>query len=438
MTASLIVWTITALIVTAALTQEWWEPRLKSKGVRVPPLPLRWWLLGYPGTALRIWSTWRPFAHQTGLSIARRPGARMVGRDLLVHGEAVRPRPPRMGWPMPTRTGLTVRVIMHPGQTPAPYAAAARAMAHAWRVHSVRVTTPRRGHILITAVTVDPLTGKAPAPQSSGLLTDLQIGRNEDGEPWVIDLRTCPHWLITGATQSGKSTCLTALVASLARQPVALVGIDLKGGLELGPVSARFSGLATSREGAVDLLRTVMEEIVRRADTCRTAGVKSVWDLAVPPPPLVLLVDELAELYLSDGTRADRDTAEQAGTLLLRVVQLGAGVGVHAVVAGQRVGSDIGPRVTALRAQLGGRIAHRGDAGSVEMTLGDLSPDAVVAAQSIAHGDRGIAIVADGAGWMRVRSRLVTPEEIREIRRIPPVPLATPETPGSTQKGTHP
>jgi predicted AAA+ superfamily ATPase len=47
-----------------------------------------------------------------------------------------------------------------------------------------------------------------------------------------------PHWLIVGATRSGKSTLIHAIVVRLADQGVALVGIDLKGGLELAGVPA--------------------------------------------------------------------------------------------------------------------------------------------------------------------------------------------------------
>lgn len=76
------------------------------------------------------------------------------------------------------------------------------------------------------------------------------------------------------------------------------------------------------------------------------------------PVPIVVIVDEIAELFLIAG-RSEKDEAQAAATALVRLAQLGAALGVYLVVAGQRVGSDLGPGVTALRAQLGGRVCHR-------------------------------------------------------------------------------
>ncbi|MFK4068095.1 FtsK/SpoIIIE domain-containing protein [Streptomyces sp. NPDC029674] len=426
MPASLTVWILSALLLLGVMTQSWWEPRLQARGINIRTWPWRWWMLGYPRTVLRIWWTWRQLAMLNGLSVSRRPNQRVMGRDLVVQGQALRPKAPRLGWPVPTRNGVIVRVLMHPGQTPAPYLSAAGAVEHAWRVHAVRVRSPRRGQILITATANDPLTGKGSAkrPETLALLS-ADVGHTEDGPSWVIDLRKVPHWLITGATQSGKSSLLAALVRSLSRQPVALVGIDCKGGMELGLFGRRFSKLAIDRKRALVVLASMVEEIEHRMRVCRAAGVRSIWALPEErrPIPIVVIVDELAELYLHDGSRESRDEAEQCGTLLLRLAQLGAALGVHLVAAGQRVGSDLGPRVTALRAQLGGRVAHRAhDEASAEMTLGDLNPDAVVIAQTISEEEQGVAVVTTGGRWMRARSHLISMADVAEIAVVPGPP----------------
>ncbi|MFE0130326.1 FtsK/SpoIIIE domain-containing protein [Streptomyces sp. NPDC059037] len=442
MPGSLIVWILSALLILGVLTQSWWEPRLAARGLDVQALPLRWWLTGYPRIAVRMRWTWRRLAMLNGLSVSYRANQRMLGRDMFVQGQALRPKPPRLSWPMPTKSGgLRVRIMLHPGQTPAPYYAAARAMEHTWRVHGVRVTSPRRGQVLITVTAIDPLTGKAPVRTGPSELLAAAVGRVEEGEPWVVDFRRVPHWLVTGATQSGKSSLLAALVLALSPQPVALVGIDCKGGMELGLFGRRLATLATDRTQALAVLSAVLTEIQDRMHTCRTAGVRSIWDLpdAQRPVPMVVIVDELAELYLTDGSRESRDEAEQCGTLLLRLAQLGAALGVYLVAAGQRVGSDLGPRVTALRAQLGGRIAHRAhDEASAEMTLGDINPDAVIVAQTITEDEKGVAVFATGGRWTRARSHLVTTSDVAAITATnpPPDPFRSgPPTVGPAEKG---
>ncbi|MGV9315592.1 FtsK/SpoIIIE domain-containing protein [Streptomyces sp. NPDC003691] len=372
-----------------------------------------WYIAGYPLAVLRVLSTWRRVAVHNGLTVSRRPARAHLG-DLVVKGEALRPVVPRISFPRATRFGLTVNVRLCPGQTPAAYRAAVEAFTHTWRVHAVRVTSPERGLVLLTALGTDPLArpGLAVAP---GALLSALIGVRESGRAWVLDLLEVPHWLITGATRSGKSTLLARLINELAPQDVALVGIDCKGGMELGPFTPRLSALATSRREAVAVLGALLIELQQRMRLCRGHDARSIWELPpkLRPVPVVIIVDEVAELYLSDGTRASRAEAEQCSTMLLRLVQLGAALGMHLVVAGQRVGSDLGPGVTALRAQLGGRACHRvHDPGTAEMTLGDFDKGAVEAAQSITPEEPGVAIcIGPDGGWERARSHRLTSGE---------------------------
>ncbi|MDJ0341390.1 FtsK/SpoIIIE domain-containing protein [Streptomyces sp. H10-C2] len=374
-----------------------------------------WYLTGYPVAAARVVFTWRKVAHLNDLSVSYRPNQVRVG-GLAVKGEALRPRAPRISFPRATPNGLSVVVRLHPGQTPLRFMAAAEALAHAWRVFAVRVISPERGIVHLVATAVDPLAapGAPPAPAEAVLLTAL-VGLLESGREWVMDFRRVPHWLIVGATRSGKSTLLARLVTELAPQRVALVGIDCKGGMELGIFGPRLSALATNRREALVVLSALVVDLQERMRVCRMAGARSIWDLPeiARPIPVVVIVDEIAELYLTSGGREDKAEAEQCSTYLLRIAQLGAALGVHLVVAGQRVGSDLGPGVTALRAQLGGRICHRvNDPGTAEMTLGDLNKDAAAVAQSITPGEQGVAVTtADDGGWVRGRSHLTTVTE---------------------------
>ncbi len=391
--------------------------------------PVVYWLaVGYPVTLVRMLWTWRRLCVQVGL-VGDPRGARIVIAGMAVQGQTLRPVVPVLRPSGPTRDGLTARVRLLPGQVPEQYAKEAAAIMHAWRMHVVRVTSPRRGWVEFRAYRFDPFAGivrrdpnAPPGPSvdrpSAEMSLAVTVGLREDTQAWVIDLRTVPHWMIIGATRSGKSNLVHAIVVALAVLPLALIGIDLKGGLELSVYGRRLSGLATSRKEAADLLEEVLELAFARMADCRAAGVQSVWSLPKVPPPVVVIVDEVAELYLK-GESSERALRERCASALLRLAQLGAALGVHLLICGQRIGSDLGDGVTALRAQLGGRVCHRvNDEESAKMALGDLFPEAVAAALLLTPAEQGIAITTDGAaGWVRGRSALTTADQAAETAR---------------------
>ncbi|MFE6691886.1 FtsK/SpoIIIE domain-containing protein [Streptomyces sp. NPDC057743] len=425
------------LLFTGVLALAVWALVFRND-LRRPRPQWHWYLVGYPVTALRVAFTWRRVAYLNGLTVSHKPNRRVLG-DLAVKGEPLRTHTPRISFPRATPYGLEVTVRLQAGQTPAPFLASADSFAHAWRVHTVRIVSPERGVVRLTATARDPLEhAEHPGASGSAELLSATVGALETGRAWVMNFRRVPHWLIVGATQSGKSTLLARLVTELAPQPVALVGIDCKGGMELGLLEMRLSALATCRSEAVTVLAALVTEMQDRMRKCRTAGARSIWELPEQgrPVPVVVIVDELAELYLTNGSKEQRAEAEECTTYLLRVAQLGAALGLYLVVAGQRVGSDLGPGVTALRAQLSGRICHRvNDPGTAEMALGDLNKDAVVVAQTIGEAERGVAVTtSDMGGWTRGRSHLATPAEARaaaaEFARMTPRPKFLAGTPG--------
>jgi S-DNA-T family DNA segregation ATPase FtsK/SpoIIIE len=393
---------------------------------------LRWYVSGYPVMVVRMLLTWRALCMEAGLTVTRRASQAVLSGDLVVGGRELRPALPRLGLPVPTPQGVRVRIRMRPGQTVAGYLAASDAMAHAWQAYGVRVASTRRGWITATVIAGDPLLrqGSGVLGRPSRLLAAV-VGRTEDGEPWEIDFRAVPHWLVIGATRSGKSVLLAALVFGLAPQPVALVGIDCKGGMELSLFEGRLSALACSANEAVALLGALVAELEDRMATCKANGARSVWELpeGSRPVPVVVLVDEVAELYLTDGSREGKQRAAAASTALLRLAQLGAALGMHLIVAGQRVGSELGQGVTALRAQLGGRICHRvNDPETAAMVLGDLAPDAVAVAQTIGEAEQGVAVITDGGSWVRARSTYTSADQSRLTARQ--FAKITPDMPG--------
>ncbi|MEU9455697.1 FtsK/SpoIIIE domain-containing protein [Streptomyces sp. NPDC048277] len=381
--------------------------------------PVAWWLLlGFPVAAFRVVRTWRPLMAGCGLAVSRRPALTVVSGLVGNGAPPPQPRVPHRGLIRPTAGGFVLLVRLLPGQVPEDFVKAAPAMAEDWQVHAVRVTSWKPGVVRIVASASDPLAApRVPKQRGSGHLLRVAVGVLETGASWVVDLRRVPHWLIVGATRSGKSTLINALVAGLAPQHVALVGIDCKGGMELSLYEPRLSALATNREQAVRLLAALVDLTLDRMSVCRAARVRNVWGLPDKkrPVPVVVIVDEIAELFLV-ASRSEKDEAQAAGTALIRLAQLGAALGVFLVVAGQRVGSDLGPGVTALRAQLGGRVCHRvADPGTAEMALGDLNPDALKAAQAITPEQAGTAVLASGDGWERARSHLITEAEAEAV-----------------------
>ncbi|MER8011097.1 FtsK/SpoIIIE domain-containing protein [Streptomyces sp. NPDC094149] len=381
--------------------------------------PVAWWLLlGFPIAAFRVMQTWRPLMAGCGLAVSRRPALTVVSGLVGNGAPPPQPRVPRRGLIRPTSGGFVLLVRLLPGQVPVDFVKAAPAMAEDWQVHAVRVASWKPGVVRIVASAADPLAApRVPKQRGPGHLLRVTVGALETGAAWVLDLRSVPHWLIVGATRSGKSTLINALVAGLAPQPVALVGIDCKGGMELSLYEPRLSALATNREQAVQLLAALVDLTLDRMTVCRAARVRNIWGLPDKerPVPVVVIVDELAELFLV-ANRNEKDEAQAAGTALIRLAQLGAALGVFLVVAGQRVGSDLGPGVTALRAQLGGRVCHRvADPGTAEMALGDLNPDALKSAQAITPEQAGTAVLASGDGWERARSHLITEAEAEAV-----------------------
>ncbi|MFD5258168.1 FtsK/SpoIIIE domain-containing protein [Streptomyces bobili] len=375
-----------------------------------------WWLVGYPFVALRVLTTYRATMDACGLTVpasaVRRATARMIGREAA-------PVPPRRSFPRPTGSGLVMRLRMATGQAPEDFMASADRLRHAWAAHAVHIRPTKPGWLELRLIGWDVLEDVQPArrQQKSGPLC-VPLALRDDGRWHVRDFRAVPHELILGATQSGKSVYLRNLLCGLARQPVVLVGIDCKWGVELAPFAPRLSALADTPDRANELLDALLEEMEARFRLIGLASVgpdtvltSDVWGLPdkVRPVPVVVVVDEVAELFLA-ASRDDEKRRDAMVTKLIRIAQLGRAAGIYLEVCGQRFGSELGKGATMLRAQLTGRVCHRvNDESSANMALADISPEAALAATAIPAERPGVVILGDSSGgWSRARSPHLT------------------------------
>ncbi|MFJ5013635.1 FtsK/SpoIIIE domain-containing protein [Streptomyces griseoluteus] len=387
---------------------------------------LSWWLVGYPVVALRVLISYRATMDACGLTVpasaVRRATARMMGRQAA-------PVPPRHSLPLPTGAGLVMRLRMATGQAPEDFTASADRLRHAWGAHAVYVRPTKPGWLELRLIGWDVLADVRPARRrlAAGPLC-LPLALREDGRWHVRDFRTVPHELILGATQSGKSVYLRNLLCGLARQSVVLVGIDCKWGVELAPFAPRLSALADSPDRANDILDVLLVEMEARFRLIGLSGAagpdavltSEVWGLPddVRPVPVVVVVDEVAELFLA-ASKDDEKRRDAMVTKLIRLAQLGRAAGIYLEVCGQRFGSELGKGATMLRAQLTGRVCHRvNDEASANMALADIAPEAALAATSIPAERPGVAIVGDSSGgWSRVRSPHLTLDDAAAVCR---------------------
>ncbi|MFI9420094.1 FtsK/SpoIIIE domain-containing protein [Streptomyces werraensis] len=171
-----------------------------------------------------------------------------------------------------------------------------------------------------------------------------------------------------------------------------------------------------------------------------------VWGLPekARPVPVVVVVDEVAELFLA-ASKDDEKRRDAMVTKLIRLAQLGRAAGIYLEVCGQRFGAELGRGATMLRAQLTGRVCHRvNDETSANMALGDIAPEAALAATRIPAERPGVAVVGDSSGgWSRVRSPHLTLEDAAAVCRdtsglIPVLPRLDPFRPVVPQPSAAP
>lgn len=258
----------------------------------------------------------------------------------------------------------------------------------------------------------------------------IPLGRDVSGAAVVVDLHRLPHLLIAGATGSGKSVALHAILCALlfrhTPDTLRFVLVDPKR-VEL-PV---YNGLPhlvapviTEAEHAAAAMSWLLLEMDERYRRFSAAGARHIlaYNAAVHPsqrlPFLVMIVDELADLMVT--------APETIEARLVRLAQMARATGIHLIVATQRPSVDV---VTGLiKANFPARLAFA-VASQVDSRV---ILDAPGAEKLLGRGD-GLLMTADSAKPRRIQGCFVSDAEIARLvawwRTNHPTPPPDPHAP---------
>ncbi|MGW5396530.1 FtsK/SpoIIIE domain-containing protein [Streptomyces sp. NPDC003952] len=428
-------WVTLLVVLALALVLRWQRPAWY------------WMTFGATFATIRVLIRYRSVMDACGLTVP--PSRWRLALARVANRPAPEARSPRILRLRPTSTGLVLRLKLRPGQDAFDFSASSDRLRHSFALHNVVSREVRSSVVELRMTGYDVLKRvRMPAAAVSDQPLRVPVALREDGQVHHRDYRQVPHALNVGATKSGKSVYQRTLVSGLASQKVALVGIDCKNGVELSPMARRFTALADNPDDAAELLAALVQYMGRVYQVIRAEQrisidlpdaeiTADIWDLPahLRPVPVVLLVDEVAELALAAG-KAEEARRDRIVTDLVRLAQLGRAAGIHLEICGQRFGSELGKGITMLRAQLTGRTAHRvNDETSANMAFGDISPDAVLAAVQIDKDRPGTAVAGDSSGgWSRIRAPHTTLRQAvntcnAQAHRTPNIPELEPFRP---------
>src|SRR5450759_3726852 len=248
--------------------------------------------------------------------------------------------------------------------------------------------------------------------RSASKLT-FALGRDVAGRARATDLARMPHLLIAGATGSGKSVMVNALITSLlckaTPDEVRLVLMDLKR-VEL----SAYNGLPhlmipviTEPERAKAALKWAVNEMENRyrrfagANARNLAGYNETRaDPADRMSYLVIIIDELADLMMREGKNVEEP--------IVRLAQKARATGIHLVLATQRPSVNV---VTGLiKANFPSRIAFAMASQIDSRTILDMPG----AEDLIGRGDM-LFQPADVPRPIRLQGVFVSDEEIAKI-----------------------
>jgi S-DNA-T family DNA segregation ATPase FtsK/SpoIIIE len=195
----------------------------------------------------------------------------------------------------------------------------------------------------------------SPAFEKSKSRLTICLGKDIVGNPVVAELDKMPHLLIAGATGTGKSVALNAMICSLLfksrPEEVKLIMVDPKR-IELSSydgIPHLITPVVTDAKKATHALYWAVREMERRYERLSEKKARNIKQYnqkvdAEPPPEgggekpaklpfIVIIIDELADLMMV----ASRDVE----VALTRLAQMARAAGIHLILATQRPSVDV-------------------------------------------------------------------------------------------------
>jgi len=262
----------------------------------------------------------------------------------------------------------------------------------------------------------------------------IAYGRTITNEVFMFDLAKTPHLLVAGATGTGKSVAINAIITSLLykKHPaeLKLVMVDpkmvefapykplLKHYLAAQPDTDPEQIVITDCDRVINTLNSLVIEMENRYKLLMDAGVRNLEDYndkfvrrRLNPnklvgdslhhqylPYIVIIIDEYGDFIMQAG--------KQVETPIARITQKARAVGMHMILATQRPSVNIVTGV--IKANIPTRIALRTQSVIDSRTV----LDAKGAEQLIGRGD---SLYAGNASITRVQCAFVDTPEVDEI-----------------------
>ena len=291
-------------------------------------------------------------------------------------------------------------------------------LALALAAHPIRIEAPIPGKSLVGievpnhSPAIVPLRTVIESESFKKVKSNLPVslGKDVSGECWAANLASMPHLLVAGATGSGKSVCLNAIILSLLYQnnpdTLRLILVDPKR-VEFTVYNAiphLLTPVITDVTKTVNALRWAIHEMDERFDILSKAGKRNIGsyneEAENKMPYIVIIIDELADLMTSAS-------AEVEGCII-KLTQMARAIGIHLVVATQRPSVDI---ITGLiKANIPARIAFSVASSMDSRTI----LDSVGAEKLIGKGDM-LLQTSDMSKPRRLQGCFVSDNEIKRV-----------------------